>query len=173
MAICSIWRALRTASRPTTAMGGCRVVCAGAGRSPGWRRRLSRKADRLRRRIERYLYWLDSGRARCCGRRGAVGHSKKKKKTSLACDPLGEWVTCRGSQWPGSCGWTGADPRPLPARLCHIKPNVRRQPKGSEGASPPCRRRALHEEPWQTTDVPFVEPALRTHGSLFTIPADW
>ncbi len=31
-----------------------------------------------------------------------------------------------------------------------------------QGATPPCRRRRLHEEPWYTTDVRFVELALRT-----------
>jgi len=32
---------------------------------------------------------------------------------------------------------------------------------GVKGASPPCRRRRFHEEPWHTTDVPFVEPPLK------------
>ncbi len=36
-----------------------------------------------------------------------------------------------------------------------------RQP-GVKGATPPRRRRHSCEEPWYTTDVPFVEPALRT-----------
>ncbi len=35
-----------------------------------------------------------------------------------------------------------------------------------QGGSRPRRRRHFHEEPRQTTDVPFVEPAPRTHRSL-------
>ncbi len=31
-----------------------------------------------------------------------------------------------------------------------------------QGGHAPCRRRHFHEEPWYTTDVPFVVPALRT-----------
>ncbi len=40
----------------------------------------------------------------------------------------------------------------------------------------PCRRRHSCEEPWYTTDVPFVEPVLRTPSpdvAGFAIPAGW
>ncbi len=46
---------------------------------------------------------------------------------------------------------------------------------GSRGHAP-CRRRHFHEELWDTTDVPFVVPALRTpskHTACFAIPACW
>ncbi len=46
---------------------------------------------------------------------------------------------------------------------------------GVKGVTP-CRRRRVHEEPWQTTDVPLVEPGLEDsppRDACFSIPAGW
>ncbi len=52
----------------------------------------------------------------------------------------------------------------LPAQRCCLKPNVPR-PLGGRGGNPLLPPRRFHEEPWYTTGVPFVGPALRTHCS--------
>ncbi len=63
--------------------------------------------------------------------------------------PLGAGVTSESER-------SSSDARtaPLPARLCDLKPNVRR-PLGSGGPRPLAAGGMFDEEPWQTTDVPF------------------
>ena len=58
-----------------------------------------------------------------------------------------------------------AYPASLPAQLGSLKPNVRR-PLGSRGSHPLAAGGIFDAEPWNTTDVPFVVPALRTPRSL-------
>ncbi len=63
----------------------------------------------------------------------------------------------------------------LPVQLRLLKPNVRR-PLGSRGPRPLPPEGLFLAEPWDTTEVPFVGPALRTpshHTARFAIPAGW
>jgi len=88
-------------------------------------------------------------------------------------------MTTSGSGWSRCGSDAGGGPlsrtASMPARLCQLKPNVPRQ-AGVKGATPPCRRRHSCEEPWYTTDVPFVVLGLRTpsyHTAGFAILAGW
>lgn len=78
---------------------------------------------------------------------------------------------------------SGGRPTPQVRRSNHILAGTtaiaqtqRATAAGVKGATPPCRRRHFHEEPWDTTDVPFVAPAWRTPSTYtagFAIPAGW
>ncbi len=91
---------------------------------------------------------------------------------------------------PGLIRWLGApDPdqaalKTAPAGTDFVRSNPTCDGNRGQGGLTPCRRRLFDEEPWDTTGVPFVEPAVRTpplalqsprvgEGAYGTVSAAW